>query len=118
MRVTVRVCERACVRGNVTAFACHSSAQALPCVSALNVVVVACLPWCCCRACARYDRLCFESNWFFSNWKPSPHWDEGYGTWLALLRQMLVDDVGASDADVRKVLRSNAVRVYGVDAPP
>jgi predicted TIM-barrel fold metal-dependent hydrolase len=63
-----------------------------------------------------FDRLCFESNWFFSNWRPSEHWDQGYGTWLALLRGMLAD-AGATDADVRKVLRDNALRIYGVDAP-
>jgi predicted TIM-barrel fold metal-dependent hydrolase len=62
-----------------------------------------------------YNRLCFEANWFFSNFADGSvdHMD-GYGTWAGILVPMLTK-LGASPADLKMVFRDNAIRVYGIN---
>jgi len=57
-----------------------------------------------------YDRLCFEANWFFSNWVDSL---DGYGEWARILVPMLKEN-GATAADLKKVFRDNAIKVYNI----
>jgi len=61
-----------------------------------------------------YDRLCFEANWFFSNFQAgSPGAMDGFGTWVEILVPML-ENIGASPADLERVFRLNAMSVYGI----
>jgi hypothetical protein len=56
------------------------------------------------------DELCRR---FFNNWGP-PHMDlSEYGKWADLLVQIL-DEAGATQADLRMTLRENSLRVYNV----
>eukprot|EP00729_Bicosta_minor_P003918 gene3918-32935_t len=57
-----------------------------------------------------YDRLCFEANWFFCNFVDSM---DGFSTWVDVLVPML-KEIGASEADLEMLFRTNAMRVYGI----
>ena len=60
-----------------------------------------------------FQRLCFEGNWFFNNWRP-PHTDlDVYSKWGTILLEIF-DEVKASPADVKAALRDNSLRVYRV----
>lgn len=59
----------------------------------------------------QYDRLCFEANWFFSNWKTSL---DGFGTWVRVLHELL-DELGTTNDEMTMLFRTNALRVYGID---
>ena len=57
-----------------------------------------------------YARMCFEANWFFSNWVDSL---DGFGEWVRMLVPML-KDLGATADELRMVFRDNARRVYRI----
>lgn len=67
-----------------------------------------------------WDRLCFEANWFFSNWPDTGPGVvgkgelDGYGEWVRVLVPMLQKELGAGEAELKKVFRTNAKRVYGI----
>ena len=59
----------------------------------------------------QYDRLCFEANWFFSNWKTM----DGFGVWVGVLHELLAE-MGTTHEQMVKLFRTNALRVYGIAA--
>eukprot|EP00658_Telonema_sp_P-2_P000940 TRINITY_DN10340_c0_g1_i1.p1 TRINITY_DN10340_c0_g1~~TRINITY_DN10340_c0_g1_i1.p1 ORF type:complete len:177 (-),score=33.00 TRINITY_DN10340_c0_g1_i1:268-798(-) len=72
-----------------------------------------------------YQRLCFEGNWFFSNWQgstdgavlsnphPNPSSMDGLGTWVRTLSGLL-EELGASQREFELVFRRNAMSIYRV----
>ena len=63
--------------------------------------------------------MVFEANWFFCNFLPDGP-DKGmdaYNTLARLLVPML-RELGATEADLKQLFRTNALQAYSIKPPP